>query len=250
MHFGKKNANNMYLIDDLCSNTRSPLESSECERDLGIYISSNLKWRNHVEHIATKANRVLGMLVKTFVSRDPNLWKKLYISLVRPHLEFASSCWNPYLQSDIDILEKVQKRASRIPSNMKHLDYEKRLEIWGITTLKDRRIRGDLIQAYKVVHGLEKFNWFSTLEFENDCRTKAATSNSMRLKREGYRNKSAHLNNHCHFVAVRHEFFLNRVTEHWNKLSNSQVQARNINSFKASIDCLSNKAAKACMQAQ
>ena len=55
------------------------------------------------------------MLLKTFTSRDMNLWKLLYVSLVRPHLEFASTVWNPYLAGDIETLEKVQRRAKRIP---------------------------------------------------------------------------------------------------------------------------------------
>ena len=56
------------------------------------------------------------MLVKNFTCGDFDLWKQLYFSLVRPHLEFASSVWNPYRQGDISILEKVQRRASKIPT--------------------------------------------------------------------------------------------------------------------------------------
>ena len=58
---------------------------------MGVYISSDLRWARHVDTIVAKANKVLGMLVKTFASRDKELWKMLYISLVRPHLEFASA---------------------------------------------------------------------------------------------------------------------------------------------------------------
>ncbi len=54
-----------------------------------------------------KAKKVLGMLVKTFTSRDAELWKMLYVSLVRPHLEFASLVWNPSLLSDIEVLKRV-----------------------------------------------------------------------------------------------------------------------------------------------
>ena len=65
---------------------------------------------------------VLGMLLKTFTSRDMNLWKLLYVSLVRPHLEFASTVWNPYLVGDIETLEKVQRRATRISPEMRSLE--------------------------------------------------------------------------------------------------------------------------------
>jgi ribonuclease P/MRP protein subunit RPP40 len=66
------------------------------------------------------------MLKRTFTCRDEKLWKNLYVSLVRPHLEFASTVWNPYLSGDIKALEKVQERALRIPSSFKDLSYEKR----------------------------------------------------------------------------------------------------------------------------
>ena len=76
------------------------------------------------------------------------------ISFVRPHLEFASSVWNPYRLGDISVLDKVQSRASKIPTRLKVLPYEDRLNIWGITPLQERRTSGDLIQTNKIVNGL------------------------------------------------------------------------------------------------
>ena len=54
------------------------------------------------------------MLKRTFESREPGLWKDLYVSLVRPHLEYAVQAWNPYLQGDIDKFERVQRRATKL----------------------------------------------------------------------------------------------------------------------------------------
>jgi len=105
---------------------------------------------DQANYAASKANRVLGMLRKTFISRDSQLWKNLYTSLVRPHLEYAVPVWNPYLEGDISTIENVQERAARIPTSLRGLkDYEARLDSWGLTKLEDRRIRGDLIQMYK-----------------------------------------------------------------------------------------------------
>ena len=70
------------------------------------------------------------MLVKNFSCRDDDLWKQLYLSLVRPHLEFASSVCNPYRHGGISILDKVQRRASKIPTNLKDLPYEEDLRFW------------------------------------------------------------------------------------------------------------------------
>ena len=80
--------------------------------------------------------------------------------------------------------KKVQRCASKIPTSLKGLPYEERLKIWGITSLEKRRTRGNIIQTYKIVNGLESFGWHSGLQFVSESRTRAATSDSKRLKRE------------------------------------------------------------------
>ena len=74
-------------------NEKKKIETTDCEKDQGVFISDKL---DQVRHAASKANKVLGMLLKTFVSRESDLWKKLYISLVRPHLEYAVQAWCSY----------------------------------------------------------------------------------------------------------------------------------------------------------
>ena len=85
------------------------------------------------------------MLKKTFVSRDSKIWKKLNVSLVRPHLEYAVQVWCPYLVMDIEALENIQRRASKIPEKLCRLDYEERVKAWGIPKLSDMRVRRNLI---------------------------------------------------------------------------------------------------------
>ena len=72
---------------------------------------------------------------------------KLYLSSVRPKLEYCIQACRPYLEKDIDLLEKVQKRATRMMITEKGLTYEERLRKLGITTLETRRLRGDLINS-------------------------------------------------------------------------------------------------------
>ena len=145
MHLGNSNPRHKYTIEDCCdiNSSRDTLKESSFERDLGVHISSDLKWKKHIDEIVSKANRVLGMLVKTFICKDIDLWRNLYVSLVRPHLEYASVIWNPYYKGDINALEKVQRRASKIPLDMRHKPYEERLKIWNLTSLEERRTRGD-----------------------------------------------------------------------------------------------------------
>ena len=86
-----------------------------------------------MDRMVGNANRILGMLKRTFESRDPELWKDLYVSIVRPHLGVYSAylrsmqCWNPYLQGDIEKIESVQRRATRISTGFEKID-EDRLE--------------------------------------------------------------------------------------------------------------------------
>ena len=100
-----------------------------------------------------KANKSLGILKRSFVSREPKMWKNLYTSLVRPYLEYASSVWNSLLQSEIDELKKVQRREKRISNEAYKLEYEERTKIWELTSLEERRKRGNLIQMFRQFKG-------------------------------------------------------------------------------------------------
>ena len=82
------------------------------QQDLGISFTSNLKFGHHVNKIARKANRVIGIIKRSFHCIDKIMFRTLYVSLVRPHLEYASEIWNPHLIGDIQVLEKVQKHAT------------------------------------------------------------------------------------------------------------------------------------------
>ena len=77
----------------------------------------------------------------------------LYVSLVRPHLEYAVPVWNPSLKKDIDMLENVQHRATRLVLGLK------RLKALKLTTLEIRRKREDLIEFYKILNGLDNVEW-------------------------------------------------------------------------------------------
>ena len=75
---------------------------------------------------ASKANKTLGMMKKTFKYWSDDLVNIIYSTFIRPHLEFASSVWNPNRKTDIDTLERVQRRATKTIES-RHLSYEKRM---------------------------------------------------------------------------------------------------------------------------
>jgi hypothetical protein len=87
-----------------------------------------------------KENALLGIIRRNFSSLPIDVFTLLYCSLVRSHLEYANSVWNPYSKESIENLEKVQVRATKLVYSIKHLDYEKRSKALKLPTLKYRRL--------------------------------------------------------------------------------------------------------------
>ena len=88
-------------------------------KDLGILMSSDLKWGDHVNATVNKANQILGVIKRTVGCSNAAVFPKLYTSLFRPVLEYATPVWSPYLVKDIEALENVQRRASRLALKQK-----------------------------------------------------------------------------------------------------------------------------------
>ena len=224
MHIGKHNQNYSYDMSTV-DNTRTELRPTCIERDLGVMISANLKLHDHTIYAANKANRMLGMLRKTFSHFNTELLKILYTTFVRPHLEFAVSACNPYATGDIELLEKVQHRATRLVRSLREISYPERLEVLGLTTLEKRRVRGDLIQTFKILNGIDDVMWCTPSSFETRHEAYLTRGHSFKLTRELVKN-----------CDQRHHFFTNRVVNNWNSLPIGVVTAPSVNSFKARLD--------------
>ncbi len=184
-------------------------------------MSDNLSVRAQVESAASTANSTLGRLKKSFRSRGIKLWRILYTTYVRPHLEFAVQAWCPYQKSDINILERVQKRATKVISSIKHLSYNQRLQKLGLTTLETRRLRGDLIEQFKISRGIDEVNFFVP-------KTKPLSSDTYDLRGHNQRLAKQRVKN----CPSRENFFTSRIVNHWNSLSQTAINAPTLNSFK------------------
>jgi hypothetical protein len=220
MHIGFKNPRSMYYMKDIVSGQVHALEKTDLERDLGVYISSDLKSHGQVNQAVSKANSMLGALKRTFTSRGVEMWKRLYTTYIRPHLEFAVPAWCPYLKGDIAKLEGVQRRATKVAHNMKGKSYEDRLRLLNLTTLEDRRIRGDSIQWFKIIKGIEEVRWL-----REPC---------LGHPRAGERGK--YILETVKNCQQREKFFTVRAPEAWNNLPDSIVEASSVVSFKRLFD--------------
>ena len=163
---------------------------------------------------------MMGMIRKTFTRLDPGLLRSLYLTFIRPFLEFAVPVWSPILKGDIDMLERVQHRATRIIPSFRKLKYEDRLKALDLTTLVERRKRGDMIQVFKIFNGMEKVELSEEFSFQHN----------------NTRGHCFKYNKEISRLVHRDNFLLNRSANYWNALPSKVVNARTVNSFNAGLD--------------
>ena len=157
----------------------------------------------------------------SFSYLDENMMKKILITMIRPQLEYAAVIWSPHMKKHVKKLERVQRLATRMIPYLKEVPYEERLNRLEISTLEERRVRGDMITMYKIVHGVDIL--------DRDNLIKMASSNYLR----GHPNKI--LKDIC-TSDIRKYSFPYRSIETWNKLSTDVVCAASVSQMKDKLD--------------
>ena len=197
------------------------LSTTVKEKDLGVTMDANMKVSEQCRIAASNANQVLGMIRRNITYKDKSLIVPLYKAIVRPHLEYCIQAWSPYLRKDIDMLEKIQRRATKLIPGLRDLRYEERLKECGLTTLETRRLRGDQIEVFKILNGYENID--SNIFFEIK-ESKITRGHNYTLVKKQSR------------LDVRKYSFSQRTINVWNKLSTDCVHASSVNMFKNKID--------------
>ena len=204
IHIGHGNVSKEYFMGN------NMLGTSVKEKDLGVTIRADMTVSEHCG--------LLRLIRRNITYMEKTLIIPLYKAIVRPHLEYCIQAWRPYHKKDIDKLERVQRRATKLIPELKHLCYESRLLECRLTTIETRRLREDLIEVFKILNGYEVID--SNMFFQ-DSMTRGHTA--------------ALVKPYCR-LDKRKFSFSQRIINGWNHLSHDCVNASSVKMFKNKID--------------
>ena len=215
LHFGNGNPHFSYLLGD------HNIEQVTQEKDLGVIIDEGLKFHQQTAAAVNKANTILALIKKSFTLLDEASLPVLFKTYVRPHLEYANIIWGPHFRCDQEAIERVQSRATKLVQCLKDLPYQTRLQKLRLPSMYHRCRRGDLIQLFKIIHGIDRLQPSTFVQMAPLASTRG---HSLKLFKP-------RASKHC-----RIHFFSSRVIDDWNALTEVIVSAPTINAFKNRLD--------------
>ena len=215
LHIGRQNRHHVYTLRG------TTLEDTVAEKDLGVYIDAELKFRKQAAAAVSKASQVMAVIRRSFQLLDRSTLPILFKTLVRPHLEYGNIIWGPFNRADQQLVERVQRRATKMVPELRHLPYTMRLRALKRPSLYHRRRRGDMIAVYQLLRGgfdLDPQVFFDTA-LARDTR-----GHPWRLVKPRAVSR------------IRRNAFSTRVVNDWNSLPPEVVASDTVNQFKNRLD--------------
>ncbi len=196
---------------------RTVVEKTVQEKDLEVIIDGRLTFHDHIQEKVNEANRIMGMIRRSYEYLDIPTFRTLFKSIVRLHLEYAQS---PHEKKDIKTIENVLRRASKMVPGLQNFTYAERLRKLDIPTMMYRRWRGDLIEIYKIMQQKYDARVNLALLLINDT-TRGNTKKIFKAR--------------CR-TQLRQNVFQFRVVNVWNSLPRCVVEAETIQTFERRLD--------------
>ena len=193
------------------------------QKNIGVILDAELKFDEHILVKVKKANETVGFIRRIFSYLDGPLFKKLFTTLERSHLEYEPVIWTPHLKRYITIVENVQRRATKLVDGSHRMSYSEKLKKLNLPSLVYKRARGDMIEIFRHFHSYDN----CTVPEKFRTRSRPSRKHDYQLvwkaSKDGVR-------------GPQEIFFLFRTMKTWNELPKEIVHAKSTDAFKNKLD--------------